>query len=130
MGLLYVIVDGVEYRVPIEYPSLSRSFDYVQGGQGGTMQSGLETLDTIGTRYSYSLHIPENHKAPAEYDALYEVLSAPDREHLITLPYGQTSMTFWAKVEGGSDTLFDPFRGYKRWGDLTVKFVPLRPQRP
>lgn len=129
MGLLYIILDGVEYQVPIEYPSLTRSFDFLEGGQGGIMQSGLETLDTIGTRYAYSLHLPERGKAPAAYDALYEALSSPDREHSVTLPYGQGTMTFWCKVEGGQDVLFDDFLTHKRWGDLTVRFTPTTPQR-
>lgn len=129
MGLLYVVMDGVEYQVPVEYPSLTRSFDFLEGRNAGIMQSGLETLDTIGTRIGYSLHIPAQHKRPTQYDAFFEAISSPDREHYVTLPYGQTTLSFFCKVEGGSDTLFAPFQQYNRWGDLTVRFTPTSPQR-
>lgn len=129
MGLLYIVMDGVEYQVPIEYPSLTRSFDFLEGGQGGVMQSGLEALDTIGTRYGYTLHIPAKHKNQTAYDAFFEAISSPNREHIVTMPYGQNELTFYCKVEAGSDVLLDPFQQYRRWGDLRVKFTPTRLQR-
>ena len=129
MGLLYVIMDGIEYKLPIEYPSLSRSFSFLEGGQGGVMQSGAEVLDTIGTNIGYSLHIPAKHRNPAGYDAFFEAISSSNREHVVTLPYGQTSMTFYAKVEAGADVLQGAFGDSRLWGNLTVKFTPTRPQR-
>lgn len=127
--LLYVILDGAEYALPIEYPSIERSFSFVDGGQGGVMQSGLEVLDTIGTRYSYSLRIPATHKNPTVYDSFYQAISNPDRIHSVTLPYGQSTMTFNCKIEGGTDTLHSNVWTHKAWGDLTVKFTPIIPQR-
>lgn len=129
MSLLYVIVDGVEYQVPIEYPSLARSFDFLEGGQGGVMQSGAEVLDTIGTRIGYSLHIPAQHRNQDAYDAFFDAITSPAREHIVTLPYGQSEMTFYCKVDAGSDLMLDPFGDRRRWGDLTVRFTPTRPQR-
>lgn len=127
--LLYAIVDGIEYALPIEYPSINRTFNFLEGGQGGVMQSGLEVLDTIGTKYSYSLTIPSYHKNPTVYDAFYESISRPDRVHTVTLPYGQSTITFDCKIESGTDTLYSNVWAYKSWGDLTVKFTPIRPQR-
>lgn len=129
MGLLYVVMDGVEYQVPIEYPSLTRSFNFVEGGQGGIMQSGLESLDTIGTKIAYSLRIPAQQKNPTAYDAFFQAITNPNREHYVTLPYGQSTMSFFCKIEGGSDTLFADYKTYRRWGDLNVTFTPLSPQR-
>lgn len=129
MGLLYIVMDGVEYQIPIEYPSLSRSFGFLEGRNAGVMQSGLETLDTIGTKIGYSLHIPAQHRNPTAYDAFFEAISSPNREHYVTLPYGQSTISFMAKVEGGSDVMFDPYLDKRRWGDLNVTFTPLSPQR-
>lgn len=129
MGLLYIIMDGIEYRVPIEYQSLTRSFDFVDGGRGGMTQAGSDVLDTLGTKIGYSLHIPAQQRVPGDYDAFFEAISNPDRQHLLTLPYGQTELTFWAKVEGGSDVLQDVYQTYRRWGDLSVRFTPISPQR-
>lgn len=129
MGLLYIVLDGVEYQVPIEYPSLSRSFGFLEGKNAGIMQSGLETLDTIGTKIGYSLHIPAQHRNQADYDAFFEAISRPNREHYVVLPYGQTELGFFCKIEGGSDVMLDPYLQHRRWGDMTVTFTPTSPQR-
>lgn len=127
--LLYVILDGIEYELPIEYPSINRSFSFMEGGQGGFMQSGLEVLDTIGTKYGYSLRIPARHRNPTEYDTFFEAISSPSRVHQITLPYGQSTITFDCKIENGSDNLQSNVWAYKSWGDMTINFTPIRPQR-
>lgn len=128
MANLWVVLDGVEYELPVQ-GQISRTFDFLDGGQGGVMQSGLETLDTIGTRYGYSVSIPRIASKQTTYDAFFDAVSSPLRIHTVTVPYAQGTMTFSCKIESGSDKIGAPAGNLRTWGDLTLNFTPIRPQR-
>lgn len=127
MANLWIVMDGIEYQLPIT--QLERSFEFLDGGQGGVMQSGLEVLDTIGTRYGYSVTLPRIGRQQSEYDAFFEAVTSPERIHTITLPYGQRVISFDCKIESGSDRLGSPAGDMRTWGDLSLSFTPIRPQR-
>lgn len=129
MSALWITMDDVVYRLHVEYPSLQRSFAFVDGGQGGTMQSGRDTLDTIGTKYLYSLKVQPDRRHHDDYDAFFYAISSPQRVHTVTLPFGQTTMTFDCRVEGGTDTMGDMDGDDRSWGEMTVNFTPMAPQR-
>ena len=86
--------------------------------------------DIIGTYYTYRLEFDASLSDPEEYDALFEALSAPVDSHIISVPYGQGSLTFEAYVANGEDDLSRIYRDEsKKWGNLTVNFVAMEPQR-
>lgn len=129
MAFMGIVMDGVRYNLKIAYPGLRRSFSFVDGGQGGTMQSGLSITDTIGTLYGYSFTVEPDRHNRADYDAFFEAISSPDRTHEITLPYGQTQKTFFCRVEAGSDHMADVWQDERSWETLSVSVTPIRPQR-
>lgn len=124
-----ITVDGVHYSVHVEYGSLVRQFDILEGRNSGTMLTGRYARDVLGTGYNYSMNIEPDPADPESYDALYQILSAPDATHMITVPYGQSTITFEAMVESGSDTYKGTIGGKKRWGGLTVNFKYIEPYR-
>lgn len=65
----------------------------------------------------------------AQYDALYEVLSAPDDSHAVVLPYGQTTLAFDAYVTSGEDTLVRMTDKGNYWKSLKVNLIAMAPQR-
>ena len=67
--------------------------------------------------------------APEDYDAFFEVISAPEEAHTVTLPYGQGTLTFRAMVTSGEDKQRDKVAGIARWTGLTVRFTAQKPQR-
>ncbi len=120
-------IDGTEYP-NIHVVSLKRSFSVLDGDNAGRLMSGEMSRDVIGTYYNYSVEIDPSGAAPETYDALYEVISAPQDSHLIIVPYGQTTLAFNAYVSNGEDALL--FVGGKnRWGNLTFNFVAMAPNR-
>lgn len=128
MALMRIVMDGVRFNVRISADSrMKRAFAFVDGGQGGMMQSGLETLDTIGTAYSYTVSVVRDPANSADYDAFWQAVSSPNRIHTVTLPYGGASITFSARVDAGSDELTG--RSPHDWDNLTLTFTPIRPQR-
>lgn len=128
MALMGILIDGIRYSVRVSADTpMHRAFTFVDGGQGGRMQSGLDVLDTIGTAYSYTVSIRRDPASPGSYDDLWEVVSSPNREHTVTLPYGASHITFTARVEAGGDELTG--RREHDWNNMTITFTPLRPQR-
>lgn len=123
------VLDGKTYNVFVQDGGLSRTGQIAEGGNSGQLKSGRMIRDIIGTYYNYALTIDTNRLSEAEYDALYEVLSAPVNFHVVTFPYGQGTLTFDAYITGVSDVLQSAADGVNRWGKLKVSFAAMAPQR-
>lgn len=121
-------VDGVEYRVRVEYKSMKRAFEIVEGDNSGVSLTARKIRDILGTSYTYTMNIEPDLKYPEDYDNLYAVLSKPVASHEITLPYGQTTITFDAAIVSGTDTWGGRLAGFNRWNGLSVTFYPIEPQ--
>lgn len=121
-------VDGVEYP-GVNVASLKRTFAVLDGDNAGRTMDGAMQRDIIGTYYNYSLELDSDYSSPEEYDALYEVLSAPVNKHTLVVPYAQGTMTFEAYVANGEDELFHMYRDLNKWDNLSINFVAMAPQR-
>lgn len=124
-----IAVDGVEYRVRVVYESLSRSFSIVEGPNGGTAITARTIRDIIGTKYAYGMNIEPDPRYPEDYDAFYEVISAPVESHMVEMPYGSSSMRFEAMIVSGEDTYAGILVNRNAWKGLRVQFKPILPQR-
>lgn len=123
-------VDGVEYPGVFVKSPIHRSFNVLDGENAGRTMDGRMQRDIIGTYYTYRLEFDASLSDPEEYDALFEALSAPMDSHIISVPYGQGSLTFEAYVANGEDDLSRIYRDEsKKWDNLTVNFVAMEPQR-
>lgn len=122
-----VTIDGKAYRVQVA--SLTRKSAVTDGSNAGRVNSGRMERDIIGTYYNYDISFGTSLLSPADYDALYEILTAPVDYHTITVPYGQGMKTFQAYVTGATDTLRRMTDRYKHWGDLTISFIAMEPMR-
>ena len=92
-------------------------------------QTGREIPDILGTNYIYTLGVEPNKNNFAAYDAFYQVITAPAEYHTVTLPYGQTTITFQAMILSGSDRLKRKIGQSNRWGGMKLQFKPIEPQR-
>ena len=124
-----VVIDGTLYRVRIVYNTLERSFSLRSGVNEGYMLSGRHERDLLGTSYSYQMSVGPDPAHPEDYDAFYEVVSVPVDSHEVTMPYGQSTITFQAEISSGQDTWRGKLGGSDRWAGLTVQFSPASPQR-
>ena len=124
-----IVVDGVEYRVRVVYESLSRSFSIVEGPNGGTAITARTIRDIIGTKYDYEMRVEPDLRYPEDYDAFYEVISAPVESHMVELPYGAGAQKFEMMVLSGSDAYAGRRMGRNAWKSLKVQFQPITPQR-
>ena len=121
-------IDSVEYPT-ILVTGLKRKFSILDGENAGRVKTGDMQRDIIGTYYNYTIDLDTAEASIAEYDSLYEVLSAPEDKHSITVPYGQGRATFDAYITSGEDELFSMDGTRNRWGELSINFIAMSPKR-
>lgn len=121
-------VDGLEYRVNLKYATLLRSFQIMEGRNKGDALTGRTIRDIIGTRYDYELAIEQDPEHPEDYDRFYEVITAPVETHVVTFPYGQTTLTYECMIEDGSDTYMGTYAGTELWEGLVIRFTAIEPK--
>lgn len=126
---MQIVMDGVTYRLRVRYETLGRSFRIEDGDNAGNMLSGLYKRDLMGTYYDYAMEVEPDPAAPQDYDSFFDAISAPVPNHSITLPYGQTTITYDAMVTEGSDLYRGRLAGRERWGGLQVQFTAQKPQK-
>lgn len=124
-----VILDGTSYSLFVRYETLGRSFHLDDGDNASYMLSGLYQRDLIGTYYDYTMEVEPDPKHPEDYDSFFDAITAPVPSHTITLPYGQSTITYDAMVTSGSDLYRGVVAGKSRWGGLQVQFTAQKPQK-
>lgn len=95
----------------------------------GTTMDLRKHYDIKGTYYDYTVELGTQHMNVQDYDNLYEILTNPQESHTVTLPYGQSTLTFEARVSVASDVLVKNFTTFKKWGTIKVTFEALTPQK-
>jgi hypothetical protein len=95
----------------------------------GTTLDLRKHYDIRGTYYDYEVEFATTRLKLTDYDNLYEALTTPAESHIVTLPYGQSTLTFEARVSVASDSLISSYTTMKKWGTLKVTFEALTPQK-
>ena len=124
-----IVMDGTTYRLRVKFKTLGRSFRVEDGDNAGDMLSGLYKRDVIGTYYDYSMEVEPDPQYPGDYDNFFDAISAPVDSHSITVPYGQSTLTYTAMVTSGADVYQGKVAGVERWAGLQVQFTAQKPQR-
>lgn len=123
-------VDGVGYDVIIKRDGgLTCEADIADGPLAKRSLAYRMRRDLAGTFYNYTLAFDTTYLNVAQYDALYEILTAPVDSHQIVVPFGQEFMEYEAYISKVTDSLKSCIHGVQRWGDLTVTFTAMEPQR-
>lgn len=124
-----IVMDGITYRVRIVYDTMHRKFSLRSGDNAGLMLSDREERDLRGTGYGYTMRIEPDPAHREDYDSFYEAISAPVDSHQITMPYGQTTITYEAMIEDGDDVYGGRLGGQNIWKGLSINYKPIQPQR-
>lgn len=128
-----ICIDSVYYNVRIPEKGIKRKFTVLDDESSGRIQTGGMHRSIIGTFYNYTIVFDTSELSRSEYDQLYETLSAPVDSHVITVPYGQSTLTFDAYVTEGEDVIEKIKRGDNSnendWTGLSVQFIAMEPQR-
>lgn len=124
-----ITIDDQIYRVRVKPDTIRRIAALIEGPNAGDLLSGRHERDLLGTKYSYRLEIEPDWVNYADYDAFYYAITAPVDSHIVSLPFGQITLTFAAMIEAVEDTLIGTANGVNRWHGLTVHFKPTEAQR-
>lgn len=116
-------IDGIAFDVIIAQGGIERSFSVYDTKNTERLDNGEMFRDILGTYYNYSVTLDSKNLSPAEYDGLYELLSAPTDFHTFEMPYGQTVRVFQGYVTGGKDTYAGRVGGQNRWGNLSFNMI-------
>ncbi|MBQ8298667.1 MAG: hypothetical protein IJX99_02185 [Clostridia bacterium] len=121
-----IIIDGQTFDVGITKITRKAS----QSAESlGTTLDGKKHYDVKGTYYDYDVTFNTRAMNVVAYDRLYELITEPVEHHTVTIPYGQSTITFLARTKVGNDTLKFNYTNAKKWGGFTVTFESLEPQR-
>ena len=124
-----VSIDGVYYDISIPESGITRSFEIADTDKAKRLINGNMVRDVIGTYYNYTVAFNTKNLNRAEYDRLYEQISAPVDSHTIAIPYGQSILTFEAYVTNGQDVLKKIDAEGNKWEGITINFIAMQPKR-
>ena len=123
-----VTIDGTPFDVGVVY--IKRQARIEDGPNAGESKRGDWIRDVYGTFYDYILAFDTSAGLSKEdYDTLYNVLTSPVEFHTLTVPYGQTTLTFYAGITGAEDNVILMDDGTV-WGNLSITFRAKAPYRP
>ena len=122
-----VTIDGTPFDVGVAY--IKRQARIPDGPNAGESKRGDWIRDVYGTFYDYILAFDTSVGLSKEdYDTLYNVLTSPVEFHTLVVPYGQTTLTFYAGITGAEDNVILMDDGTV-WGNLSITFRAKAPQR-
>lgn len=119
-------IDGVGYNVGVV--SIHRTANIKDGPNADKALSGKRWRDVQGTFYDYTMEVSADGMSREDYDAMYEVISAPVDSHVLVAPYGQTTISFTACIEVVEDDVLYMDDG-TAWGNLTVNLYAQEAKR-
>lgn len=119
-------IDGVGYNVGVV--SIHRTANIKDGPNADNALSGKRWRDVQGTFYDYTMEVSADGMSREDYDAMYEVISAPVDSHVLVAPYGQTTISFTAYIEVVEDDVLYMDDG-TAWGNLTVNLYAQEAKR-
>jgi hypothetical protein len=119
-------IDGLVYNVPIK--ALHRKADfldkYAERVDDGTLQREL-----IGVFFNYELEFGTTTDT-AEYNRLWDKLSEPEEFHTVSVPDGNSTLTFQAYFAGVNDDLYRVDREDQTfYKNLKANFIARSPAR-
>ena len=122
-----VTIDGTSFDVGVEY--IKRKARIEDGPNAGNSKRGDWIRDVYGTFYDYILSFDTSAGLTrADYDTLYNVITAPVEFHTLVVPYGQSTLSFQAGITGAEDNVILMDDGTV-WGNLSITFRAKSPQR-
>lgn len=119
-------IDNVEYKMPC---SISRKATVKSSGNSGDLLDGTYYNDVLGTYMEYDITVAVPTGMEDTYSQLYEMLTDPVSEHIVTMPYNQTTITFTARVETVIDKLYREEGTTRIWRSTSFTVTASEPQK-
>lgn len=118
-------IDGFTYNMPC---GIARKATIKSSDLSGDLLNGNYYNDVIGTYMQYDITIAVPTGMESKYTELYERLSAPEGEHVVTVPYNQTTLTMKCKIETVSDKLYRQEGSKNIWRGISFTCTATEPR--
>ena len=115
-------IDGVSYNVGELRPVTRRAPQTIDSVTAGTLQSGREICDIIGSKYDFEMTVEPRHGQ--DYNEFYLDVTKPIAPRIVTLPLGDDTITFPARIIVESDSLRGVYDG-NCWGGLRLRVAAM-----
>ena len=116
-----ITIDGKTYKVEWVADSFKRKAEILNGENSGRLQgTGAMFLEYVGTFFNFSGQIVKNTAcSDEEWNEFYEVLSNPINKHIVTVPFGNDTMTAEIYISRVEQTLRRKTRdGKNKWANV------------
>ena len=121
-----ITIDNVTYDVGIT--KITRKASFKKTSLGTTLDL-TKHYDVEGTYYDYEITYNVRNMNLEDYNNLYEKITEPVEYHIVTLPYGNETITFKAHLTASSDNIIFDYKSARKWGGLKVNIESLEPQK-
>ncbi|MCI9085769.1 MAG: hypothetical protein HFE51_05025 [Clostridia bacterium] len=116
-----VIVNGKHYKHITTKITRKATIEYSENT--GTNIDGSMSLDPMGTRLGYTLTFDSFTKDQNSLTQLWNDLIRPRQNGiLITMPYNDSEISFYAKVNDVSQGYATTYKNERIWDKITVSF--------
>lgn len=128
----YLKLNGVNFDVKVAISAYERHFDVLDGEGTGRVKTGGMVRDIIGTYIGHNITVfrrGDNHQG---LDELWDYLiahSTDKRGVLLEAADGQSTITYRAYYTSGSQPIEKVEKGVNYWGEMTINFIPMEPQK-
>lgn len=119
-------IDGVAYSVGELRPVTRCAAQVVDTVTAGILQSGREICDAIGVKYDFEMVVEP--RGGNDYNDFYLDVTKPLNPRVVTLPFGDSTLSFPAKLIVQGDYLRGVVGG-NRWGGLKLRVVAMESAR-
>ena len=119
-------IDGIVYNVGELRPVTRSAPQQIDQVTAGVLQNGREICDIIGVKYDFEMTVEPRREQ--DYNDFYYDITKPLTPRIVTLPFGDETITFPARIIVDNDVL----RGIKHgniWGGLKLKVVAMESAR-
>ena len=119
-------IDGMSWDIPC---TIERTAEMTSSEISGMLMNKQYFNDVLGTwmRYTVSLAIPKGREA--DYESLYEILTAPVDGHACSFPYNQSTINITARIEVVSDKYVKLPRDRQTWRAIKFECIANHPSK-
>lgn len=116
-------VDGQAYDVIVPEKGITETTEILDSDKSTRAQNGTMFRDIIGAFRNYTVTVIAKSSARADFDNLYNTLASPVESHKITVPHGQSTITFQAYCTSVARSLKRASQLGYDWDEMEIKFV-------
>lgn len=117
-------INNVEYDVIVPRDGIRQVGQIIDGENSGRKENGDMERDIVGALYNYTIEVQPKMTNLKAFDDLYNQVMTPVASQLITVPSGQTYITFKAYITSAERSLSGITKDNKFiWGPMTLNFI-------